>query len=167
MNKKDQPWFSSPIAGIISMILLAIMDLGGFIQGTLSAYPDFDVESLSVQLSMLVMLLGFVAAFEGSTLYMGYAFSLKLYHYDRYAIKRINTAKDKDGTQEIKFSSLVSTDALGWISFSAFMLGVVGNVILRIGILKAISTPNSRDKAVALVMMILPVITSILNFVIS
>lgn len=171
--KKAKPWFSKSVYGLFALFLLMGIDTGGFVQGMLSFLPNMSRESIQIEvanyLSMSIMTLGFIAAFEGASLYMAYAFSLKLYHYDRYAIKRSRNGK-KSG-----LSSFVSTTALGWFSFATFVLGIIANSIFRFGILygkdetlfKQDSHMLTLSGAITIVMILLPIITSILNFVIG
>lgn len=134
--------------------------------------PDFSKESFEVEIfaitANIIMIAGFIAAFEIATLYMAYAFSLKLYHYDKYAIKRIN-----EGDKNVRFSKLVSTTSLGWISFVAFVIGVVANIIFRVGLMEDKSLFDDElgkltyDGALTIVLIMLPIITSIVNLVIG
>lgn len=169
--KKEKPWYTSVVTGSVSLIGLAIIDISGFIQGVLTRATILDSmapnEAFFARFALVVMVAGFIAAFEGSTLYMAYAFTLKLYHFDRYAVKRINIKK-----KGAKLSRFVSTSALGWISFISFILGVIANIIFRIGLINGklfFDAENhiTYDGAITIVMIILPIITSILNFVIG
>ncbi len=170
-TKKERPWYAKGVTGILGLIVLAIVDISGFIQGVLTKAVVFDSmapnEALFSKVALGVMVAGFIAAFEGSTIYMAYAFTLKLYHYDRYAIKRIN----KKG-KSTNLSKFVSTSALGWISFIAFILGIIANIIFRMGLMngKVFFNPPyhiTYDGAITVVMIILPVVTSVLNFVVG
>ena len=165
--KKSKSWYS--LEGVIALLFLGFVDCAGFVQGALQYIQDnIDTEKVAFSISTygvhIIMVLGFIVAFEGATIYMAYAFSLHLYHYDKQAIKRINPA-----TKSVSFSKFVSTSTLGWISFGAFLLGFVLNIIFRIGILEDAIINIGREKAIAItvVMIFLPVITSILNFVIG
>lgn len=172
--KKGKPWYSKTITSAIALFILALIDLVGFLQGIFK-YNIIDFEKLKTQpiedeaatfLGLSVMVAGFLVAFEVSTIYMAYAFSLKLYNYDRQAIKLRN-----DNTM---ISKIITTSTLGWISFVAFLLGIILNAIFRIGILeenayffKSNSYLISEEWALTIVMIALPIITSIMNFVIS
>lgn len=170
--KKTKPWYTKTPVSVAALLILAMIDLGGFIQGIMSFPNDFNttssLETIINKLALIILVAGFVVAFEGTTIYMAYAFSLKLYHYDRFALRRINS-----GTSKASFSKLISTSSLGWFCFFAFVLGVIANIIFRIGTMdgKAFFEESSlvvtRDGAIAIVLVILPIITSILNFVIG
>lgn len=178
--KKDKPWHSSSYFAVIALGFLAAIDFAGFMQGGLSFVGALERAETYVKnlnyISMAVMLIGFTAAFEGATIYMAYAFSIKLYNYDKCALKRINNPQSV-------FSKFVSTSSLGWISFICFLLGVVANTIFRIGLyyfnisntsensLKKIGITAdafvTKERTLMIVMIVLPIVTSILNFVIS
>lgn len=170
--KNSKPWYSKHGVSLWALIFLASIDTGGFVQGILKILPDFSREQpftiFTTTFAMIVMITGFIVAFEFATIYMAYAFSLKLYHYDRFAIKRINS-----GSKNIKLSKFISTSSLGWISFATFILGVIANIIFRIGMMENVeffNNDNGRlttDGALTLIMIILPIITSLLNFVIG
>lgn len=170
--KASKPWYSKAPTSIVSLIFLGLIDTAGFVQGMLKALPDTSHDShttvISTYISMGVMILAFIVSFEVATIYMGYAFSLRLYHYDKFSIKRINA-----DSQDIESSKFVSTTFLGWLSFLAFILGIIANIIFRLGLMENIeffNNSNGRltvDGAITLVMVILPIITSIINFVIS
>ncbi len=126
--KKSKPWFSASSIGWIAIIFLALMDLGGFVQGAFTFAPEtWDTETTLVQIAnnavLIVMVSGFIAAFELSTLYMAYAFSLKLYHYDRQAIKNANESGKKE--KNIRFSKSISTNTLGWLCAGALLIGIM------------------------------------------
>lgn len=172
--KKNKPWYTTNLFSVIALILLACIDFSGFLQGGLSLVGELDestvFDALTTYISMAVMLTGFTAAFEGATIYMAYAFSIKLYNYDKSAL-----IKSKSSDNYGIFSKFVSTSSLGWISFFSFVLGVIANTIFRIGLYyyKTCDSENiscsdlSKEKTLMIVMIILPIITSILNFVIS
>lgn len=114
-TKKERPWYGKGGSGVLALFLLAAIDAAGFIQGVISNTTLFENmtekdEWIGYMMSG-IMVCAFVAAFEGSTIYMAYAFNLKLYNYDRYAIKKI-TEKSKKGA----ISKFVSTSTLGWLS---------------------------------------------------
>ena len=170
--KKTKPWYTKTPSSVVALLILAMIDLGGFIQGMMSFPHDFNTtsnsETIINTLALIILVAGFVAAFEGTTIYMAYAFSLKLYHYDRFALRRIYS-----GTSKASFSKFVSTSSLGWFCFFAFILGVIANIIFRIGTMaekdffEEGSLVLTQDGAIAIVLVILPIITSILNFVIG
>lgn len=167
--KKEEPWYLKSASGVSALVALSILDTLGFIQGALSCLPNLSTASSNEKnlttFSMVVMVIGFIAAFEGATLYMAYAFSLRLYNYDRCALQRASLAG-----KNIKLSRFVSTDALGWWCFATFLLGVLANTIFRIGIF---FNPNTTAEnriiniTITIVMILLPIITSMLNFVIG
>ena len=171
--KKNRPWYASATFGTVALILLALIDFAGFVQGGLSFIGALKTAStLDVGLnymSMSVMLTGFTAAFEGSTIYIAYAFTIKLYNYDRSAL-----TQDKHDVSKNKLSKFISTSSLGWISFICFALGVVANIVFRVGLCyyEICNATGKNDiiikqVTITIVMIILPVITSILNFVVS
>jgi glucan phosphoethanolaminetransferase (alkaline phosphatase superfamily) len=104
-----------------------------------------------------VMIIGFVVAFEFATSYMAYAFTLKLYNYDKHSLKTANPQK---------LSRFISTDTLGWLCVISFLLGVIGNIIFRVGPLVNRKDVTNAVIVVTIVMILLPIITSIMNFVI-
>lgn len=171
--KRSRPWYSNSKVSVWSLIILGLIDTAGFIQGMIKAIPnieDYNFESdafiLTNGFTIVVMILAFIVAFEVATIYMGYAFSLKLYGYDRFSIRY-----SKRSYKNYVLSKLISTSFLGWISFAAFGLGVVANIIFRLGLLKnteiADGSSFELEVAITIVMIILPIITSIVNFVIS
>lgn len=170
--KSTKPWYTKTIYSMIALFFLAVIDVGGFAQGLFSKLPDLSKVSFAERdltiLAMAIMIFGFIASFEIATLYMAYAFSLKLYHYDKYAIKRIN-----QGDKNVKFSKFISTTSLGWISFAAFVIGIIANIIFRFGLLGNKSLFDNKtgkltyDGALMIVMIMMPIITSIINFVIG
>ena len=170
--KNSRPWYSKSQFAIFAVLSLAFIDTGGFIQGVLKGLPDSsrmsELEKNTTIFAMIIMVIGFIVAFEVSTLYIAYAFSLKLYHYDKYAIKRINS-----GSKNVRLSKFISTSSLGWISFFAFVLGVIANIIFRIGLMENIDFFNNNngrltiDGSLTFIMILLPIITSIMNFVIG
>lgn len=176
-TKKGKPWYARGLASIVALLILATIDLAGFIQGAFN-FDAFNINGLQTEkvsdeiiriFGIVVMVLGFLVAFEVATIYMAYAFSLKLYNYDRQAIKRIKSSEDRP-----RISKYISTSMLGWISFGAFLLGVILNAIFRIGTIdsnvyffKENTYLISSDWALTIVMIFLPIITSIMNFVIG
>ena len=170
--KKEKPWYTSASWATLSIIVLAVIDTAGFTQGVIAARENLKTEytphSVVLQntIAMGIMICAFIVAFEIATLYMAYAFSLKLYQYDRQALKRI-----RNRTEKTKLSSLISTTSLGWISFGAFILGIIANTLFRLGLMEGKSFFHGNqitvDGAITIVMIILPVITSIINFVIG
>lgn len=176
-TKKEKPWYAKGLTSILVLFILTVIDLAGFVQGVFKLgvlnLKELELASLSQStitvLGLVVMVLGFLVAFEVATIYMAYAFSLKLYNYDRSAIKRIKSKKDNP-----RISKYISTSMLGWISFIAFLLGVILNTIFRIGTVNGtvkFFQPNtcliSPEWAITIVMIFLPIITSIMNFVIG
>lgn len=163
--KSEKPWYSRCAFAYSALIILASIDVAGFAQGILFNLPDLSQvafwEEITTIVAMVVMVFGFIASFEFATLYMAYAFSLKLYHYDRYAIKRINR-----GDKNVRLSKFISTTSLGWISFAVFVMGVIANIIFRLGTFGD-ELSSKYNLALTIVMIILPVITSGLNFVIG
>lgn len=172
--KKERPWYATNIFSIFALIILATIDFSGFLQGGLSLVGDLSEEKMTdlvaTYISTAVMLTGFTAAFEGSTIYMAYAFMIKLYNYDKAALLHM-----KKGKKHRISSSFISTSSLGWISLICFMLGVIANSIFRVGLYYYKTCGNdslscadlSKEKTLMIVMILLPIITSILNFVIS
>lgn len=172
--KKNKPWYTTNLFSVFALIILACIDFSGFLQGGLSLVGELEeskaFDALITYMSMAVMLTGFTAAFEGTTIYMAYAFSIKLYNYDKAALIRSKSTKNHR-----VFSKFISISSLGWISFFAFVLGVIANIIFRVGlyyykIYNSELLSNSylaKEKTLMIVMIILPIITSILNFVIS
>lgn len=174
--KKGKPWYSKSETSIFALLILASIDLAGFIQGAFK-FDEFDLSKFQIGsiadevvgiFGLIIMVMGFLVAFEVATIYMAYAFSLKLYNYDRYAIKRIKSKNDS-----AKISKFISTSILGWISLVAFILGVILNAIYRIGIIsettffKENTYLINSEWALTIVMIVLPIITSIMNFVIG
>lgn len=186
--KKEKPWYAKPLTAIIGLIILAIIDIGGFIEGVFNhligqfILPDPTSDDIMPIVSCFIMVLGFFVAFEVATLYMAYAFSLKLYGYDRSALKvarkteEVRRKERGDATivinddKRFEISKFISTTALGWFAFFAFILGVIANVIFRVGIMAENQYLNNEEYfefALNIVLIILPIVTSILNFVIG
>lgn len=195
-TQKEKPLFAKPVIGIIALVFLALIDLFNFLEGVMNHLNSQDVfsmlgpySSLTIKMpailtliSSVIMVFGFVAAFEIATIYMAYAFSLKLYGYDRCAL-RISKKTDKDNNRDnhsnnknrFKLSKFISTTSLGWFAFFVFVLGVIANIIFRIGLMKEndcfVVNDDGKIKyfeiAMNIVLIILPIVTSVLNFVIG
>ncbi len=135
--RKAHTWFTKSPFGIIFPAIFAFIDFGGFFQLTVKTIN-------SDNWTIAVMILAFLVAFELAPLYFGYALCLKSYGMGKQIHKYV-----------MKFSL--------W----SFVLGVLGNVLYRIMSFSYIQTPDEPTLAITILMIILPIITSLMSIVVG
>ncbi|MCQ5142415.1 hypothetical protein [Enterocloster bolteae] len=133
-----QGWFTSSLFENIAIVLLAVIDLCGFYQ----------IANLTIPENILnrgLLISAFLVAFEGSTLYIGYALGLKSYNLGKPIHKVVL-----------------------WLSGIAFLLGFAANTVYRILTMEfAYQDQPQMAFPMTIVMIILPVITSLMNIVVG
>lgn len=137
--RSTHDWFTSQKFANITVGGLAIIDLFGFLQITNLTLPE-NIMNRSIIIS------AFLVAFEGSTLYMGYALGLKSYGLGKQIHK-----------------------VVFWLSSMAFLLGFAANTIYRV-LTMDLAYENDMPQIalpMTIVMIILPVITSLMNIVVG
>lgn len=141
--RKAHTWYTSKHISLPSLLILALIDILGFMQIANETIKEST-------LNRLVIISAFSVAFEVAPMYIGYALSLKSY----------------------KLGKPIHNWVLGF-SISACILGVIGNTIFRILTMEGAYRNNITDGLyefalpITIVMCILPVITSLVNLVIS
>lgn len=133
------PWYASKKVGIPSFMFLSIIDIMGFLQVANATISE-------ALINRVIIILGFVVAFEVAPLYIGYSICLKKYDLGK-PIRNI----------------------IFILSLIAFGLGIVCNIIYRIMTIPIayVYTDKTLGIALTIVLCILPIITSIVNLVIS
>ena len=134
-------WFTHKGFTLPTLIALACVDIGGFWQIAEATMADD-------ALVRFIIVLAFVAPFEIAPLFIGYSISLKCY--------------DLGG----KIWNIVL-----WLSTAAFALGWIGNIIYRVKTMNVAYFYQSEEFNIALpltlLMIILPLVTSLINIVIG
>lgn len=134
---KAKTWYTNKNLSYIGIVVLAIIDIAGFLQAV-NDTVNVDV----VQRGIIVS--GFAIAFEVAPLYIGYALSLKCYDLG----KRIHNW------------------VLAFATIACF-LGMVGNIVFRSLTMDVAGDQTNVLLALTITMCILPVITSLVNLVIG
>lgn len=136
--KKSHTWFTNTLFGKICTIVFAGIDLCGFYQ---LATNTINISALN----RWVIVSAFLVAFEIAPLYYGYALCLNSYNMGKQIHKYVKK-----------------------YSIYAFSLGIIGNIIYRaLTYNVAINEYGDATLAVTIVMLILPIITSLMSIVIG
>jgi len=136
--RKAHTWYTSHKFTTPAAAVLALIDFFGFLQIANMTLPDSVV-------NRGLIIAAFIVAFEVSTMYVGYALSLKSYNLGK-------------PVHNIVF----------WLSSIAFAFGVIGNIIYRIYTM-GISYKETPDLAlpITILLILLPIITSLMNVVVG
>lgn len=136
--RKAHTWYTSKVINIPALIILAVIDVAGFVQ-------IMDLTVSESPISRIIITTALAIAFDVAPLYIGYALSLKAYKLGRAIHNWI-----------LGFSSL------------ACILGIIGNVCFRVmtmGI--AYEESPGLAFPITVLMCLLPVITSLVNLTIG
>lgn len=136
--KKSHTWFTNTLFGKICTIVFACIDLCGFYQ---LATNTINISALN----RWVIISAFLVAFELAPLYLGYSMCLNCYNMG----KQIHSHVKK-------------------YSICTLFLGIIANIIYRtLTYNVAINEYGEATLAVTIVMIILPIITSLMSIVIG
>ncbi len=136
--RKAHTWFTNKKTGGFFTALFFIIDFFGFFE---LAANTVNADDFTIG----VLIGAFLVAFEIAPLYYGYALCLKCYNMGKQIHKHV-----------LRFSG------------AAFLLGIIGNAIYRILTFDFVYNESTYDRiAVTIVMIILPIITSLMSLVIG
>lgn len=142
-TRKAHAWYTSKQFGTYALLILAVIDIGGFLQ-----IADLTLKASPV--NKMIIVSAFAVAFEVAPLYIGYALCLKSYNLGKPIHNWV-----------LAFSTISSC------------LGVIGNIAFRILTMDiayfepTLKTTSSLALPMTVLMCILPVITSLVNLVIG
>ena len=136
--RKAHAWYANQKFGTAAAIGLAVIDILGFLQIANLTMPD-NIANRIIIISALAV------SFEVATLYIGYALSLKSYKLGR------------------PIHNIVL-----WMSALAFFLGFAANTVYRLMTMDIAYSDNpGLAKPMTILLITLPVITSLMNVVIG
>ncbi len=136
--RKMNNWYTNSRFTTPILVIAGSIDLAGF-------YQVAQATLMESAISRTIIVAAFLIAFELAPLYVGYAICLKAYNLG----KRIRRY-------------------VFWFSLSSFILGILANAYYRISTMYILNMGNEKVQVpFAILMVVLPLITSLMNFAIG